>query len=293
MSLFRLLKKRGRILTPECGSGADNQVAGDLGVKLASLARHPEMILVNIQSVVNDLVVGPNQLIAIDWRDTPQATPPFPGMWLEAHVFGNPLAIQVLRESCHELVNCRDEHRPAEMVESHWKAGLFYWNRHNGEIMGPVGQTLFWLDESGTILRSSTRMIGGVDPAHKREAASGCELFAYLAAHALARMNCRNVVLRSITSPKVARRHQRDIVPATVWHEIRITNVPQIRTTGRGVLGRDESKMRRFWVRGHYADYRNGAGLFGNPKLQGVFWIPEHQRGNAELGDVIPEYTLA
>jgi hypothetical protein len=35
-----------------------------------------------------------------------------------------------------------------------------------------------------------------------------------------------------------------------------------------------------------------GAGLFGNPKLRCVFWIPEHQRGNAELGDVIPEYSL-
>jgi hypothetical protein len=106
-------------------------------------------------------------------------------------------------------------------------------------------------------------------------------------------MNCRNVVLRSVSSPKAARRHQRDLVPASVWHEIRITSVPQIRTTGHGVFGRDESKMRRFWVRGHYADYRVGAGLFGNPKLRCVFWIPEHQRGNSELGDVIPEYSLA
>jgi hypothetical protein len=51
--------------------------------------------------------------------------------------------------------------------------------------------------------------------------------------------------------------------------------------------------MRRFWVRGHYADYRDGAGLFGNSKLRCVLWIPEHQRGNSELGDVIPEYSLA
>jgi hypothetical protein len=106
-------------------------------------------------------------------------------------------------------------------------------------------------------------------------------------------MNCRNVVLKPMNEPKGPRHHQRDLVPATVWHEIKITDVPKVQSTGRNSLGRDESKERRHWVRGHYADYRNGAGLFGNPKLRCVFWIPEHQRGNAELGDVIPEYTLA
>lgn len=293
MSLIRLLKKRGQVLTPECSSESDNQRAADLGAQLARLARDHETILVNIQGVVNDLVVSPDQQVYIDWRDTPQATPPFPSMWLEARVFGRLQGFQVLREPCRDLVNCRDEHQPPEMVESRWKTGIYYWHEQNGEVMGPIAQTLMWMDDAGTILRSRLAVIGGAPASRRRETAEAYELLSYLAGHALARMNCRNVVLRAIDSPKTARRHQRNLVPATVWHEIRITNVPQIRTTGRGVLGRDESKMRRFWVRGHYADYRDGAGLFGNSKLRCVLWIPEHQRGNSELGDVIPEYSLA
>ena len=292
MSLIRLLKKRSRILTPECGSEFDNRRAASLGARLAILARHHETILVNIQSVVDDLVVSPDQMISIDWRDTPQATPAFPSMWFEARVFDRHQAFQVLREPCRELVNLNDDHTP-ELVESRWKTGIYLWQEQGGEVLGPTAQILMWMDEAGRILRSRLEMIASARGTEREDMANGAELLPYLVAHALARMNCRNVILHPVNEPKVARRHQRDLVPATVWHEIRITNVPQIRTTGRGVLGRDESKTRRFWVRGHYTDYRNGAGLFGNPNLRGVFWIPEHQRGNAAFGDVIPEYTVA
>ena len=59
------------------------------------------------------------------------------------------------------------------------------------------------------------------------------------------------------------------------------------------ILASVQGAYNAIWVRGHYADYRNGAGLFGNPKLRCVFWIPEHQRGNAELGDVIDASGLS
>lgn len=43
-------------------------------------------------------------------------------------------------------------------------------------------------------------------------------------------------------------------------------------------------------VRGHFADYRDGKGLFG--KYKDVFWIPDHVRGNAENGIVIKDYEV-
>jgi hypothetical protein len=76
-----------------------------------------------------------------------------------------------------------------------------------------------------------------------------------------------------------------------VWHKIVITSVPEIRSTGSNCLGRDENTIRSHWVRGHYADYRK-TGLFGRPQSRGVYWIPEHKRGNEELGLVIPEYSF-
>lgn len=247
------------------------------------LARRPETILVNIQAVVNDLVISPGQRIAVDWRETPQVTPPYPSMWMEAIALGKRVGLQVVREATDEVVRGS---------RARFKAAIYFWQEENAEVTGPSGQTFLWIDDAGAIISAEFRVTGEMHEPPE-EVSDGQQVLTFLVAHALARMNCRNVVLRPIASPKVARRHQRDLVPATVWHEIRITDVPQVRSTGRGVLGRDESRMRRFWVRGHYADYRNGAGLFGNPKLRCVFWIPEHQRGNPELGDVIPEYTLA
>jgi len=45
-------------------------------------------------------------------------------------------------------------------------------------------------------------------------------------------------------------------------------------------------------IRGHYADYRKGNGLFGNPKLKKLFWVPEHTAGDPELGTVVSSYKV-
>jgi hypothetical protein len=108
----------------------------------------------------------------------------------------------------------------------------------------------------------------------------------------LARMNCRNVELRQIPGAK-APRYQGAPNPASIWHEIHISSVPHLRSTGKDATGQtDERLIRCHWIRGHYADYTKGPGLFGNPKLRCSFWIPEHQKGNEDLGHVIPEYVL-
>jgi hypothetical protein len=112
------------------------------------------------------------------------------------------------------------------------------------------------------------------------------------ALHGLMRMNCKNVQLRPINEGKYRPHAPNKILPASVWHEIIVTSVPKIRATGRDIFNerKDESEIRAHWIRGHYADYRKGAGLFG--RIHGLFWIPEHRKGNEELGQVIPEYTI-
>lgn len=42
--------------------------------------------------------------------------------------------------------------------------------------------------------------------------------------------------------------------------------------------------------RGHFADYTEGAGLFG--KLKGRFWIPAHARGTAAAGTILKDYKV-
>lgn len=52
--------------------------------------------------------------------------------------------------------------------------------------------------------------------------------------------------------------------------------------------GRRELRFHR--VRGHYADYTNGSGLFGRYKVR--IWVEEHGRGEAELGTVVSNFTV-
>jgi hypothetical protein len=69
--------------------------------------------------------------------------------------------------------------------------------------------------------------------------------------------------------------------------------VPKLRKQQAAVAADGGHREVRFhWVRGHYADYSKGAGLFGNPKLRAVFWIPEHRAGNGELGTVVASYKV-
>jgi hypothetical protein len=59
----------------------------------------------------------------------------------------------------------------------------------------------------------------------------------------------------------------------------------------RGASPDGEKRELRFHkVRGHYADYTNGKGLFGRLKV--CIWIVEHTAGNPELGTVVSSYRV-
>lgn len=192
MSLIRLLKKRRRIGVPRCATPEESQRADRLSMRLAMLARRPETILVNIQSVVNDLVVDPNQQIAIDWRETPHMTPPYPSMWMEAVALGQRFALQVLRDAGGQ---------PAQDGRSGFKTVIYFWQEENAEVVGPSGQSTLWLDETGGVTSAEFRVIGELhEPPDEVE--SGQQILTFIAAHALARMNCRNVVLRPWQHPR-------------------------------------------------------------------------------------------
>lgn len=56
--------------------------------------------------------------------------------------------------------------------------------------------------------------------------------------------------------------------------------------------GGQHSAPRLHIVRGHWADYRFGAGMFGRPELTGIYWVREHQRGRAERGATKVDYEV-
>ena len=100
-------------------------------------------------------------------------------------------------------------------------------------------------------------------------------------------LNCRNILLVEPTRPRAERRR---LEPFGVKvHELNILPV------GRTMQGHDPVKglgVPLTSVRGHFARYGiEGRGLlFG--RYAGRFWIPQHARGTAELGEVRKTYRL-
>lgn len=132
------------------------------------------------------------------------------------------------------------------------------------------------------------------DPNSSRLLGSFQTLFAL---HALCWLNCQqSFEIKKIPFGKIKARGIRPgPIPACVWHVIKISmgNAHKGISGGENVFPDEGCKITRcHWVRGHYRDYRKGPGMWGNAKLKILMWVREHQRGNPQLGMVIPEYKL-
>jgi hypothetical protein len=283
-SIYSKVKKRD-FITP-------TQEPGYLSMVKALLlaCAPPDCILVNVQSVADDMDRGEDSdnVLSLPEVSAIQAVrPPFLAMWMECVLWGDlPIALQVLRNEERETIRNAD----GECV-SERQIFVLPWSLANGPALSPLVRIEIYLSGEDTPLMIQTQPFvefsdGDRSAMHGLvKAASICVL------HSIARMNCRNTELRPISQPKRLARAPHDPVPASVWHEIKITSVPKLRAATSG-QGSAPEHRRAYWMRGHYADYRKGSGLFGNPKLKAIFWIPEHRRGDESLGQVIPEYHI-
>ena len=276
-SLWQLFKKPDRSQMPESMKDAWKLLP------VSDPKQWHKVILVNAQSVYADVAVEGRVADLYEIAsECPRIIPPFPSMWFE-FIGWNDLRHAVF---CQRLTEENGESMDfflASVRETQGGMSIFGEVTTIGRIpRGGSGADATW---------TASDEVGEAIMQQKEWALTGLwSLFTAL--HSISRMNCCNVELRPIKMGKSTPQHQFKVIPATVWHEIKITSVPKIHSTGSSVFRRDESKMRAFWVRGHYADYSKGAGLFGNPNLRGVFWIPEHRRGNEQLGQIIPEYKI-
>jgi len=77
--------------------------------------------------------------------------------------------------------------------------------------------------------------------------------------------------------------------PHSVWHTIHLPKFasPPLEN---GVVDGPVLEKREHWVRAHRADYRDGNGLFG--RVKALIWVPEHKRGNPELGTVKQSFKV-
>ena len=272
------------------------------------------VILVRAQSVWDDLVPQSEALNAAanaGWwerltRQLPRVNPPYECMWLEALTEQGRVGALIQRiddgDTVQQLYQVffpdGDDLNPHT---TYFQAKFLQERRDHGDVYA-VGVAVAFLDQGGSSI-AGWRVRAIPDEVQKAMDEGGkirfdlaLEMRTGWVFHTLARMNCANVKVLPIPGQGHYRgRHQRHRQPelSSVWHEIVITSVPKLRKQqAQAAPDGAHTEVRFHWVRGHYADYSKGAGLFGNPKLKAVFWIPEHRAGNEELGTVVPSYTI-
>jgi hypothetical protein len=278
-----------------------------VGYAFAAL-RSPDVILVNAQSVWDDLVppVEARDQAAWDrvanYPEIPSPKPPFKNMWMEGiyadtgQRFGVLTARKDLHGDLEEILAALDlEDSLSKLIRSDNPATLV-----NGTIFHQfegaacyTGTIEYWLDADGKFLSSFRQYpeLPGFDEEDVRQQKLNLKLRQGWALHTFARLNCHNVKLLPMKagapSTKQSKKHRK---PLTVWHEIVVEKVVERRPQSERASG-EKQDLRFHQVRGHYADYTKGAGLFGKYKVR--LWVDEHARGNREVGEVVASYTVS
>lgn len=215
--------------------------------------------------------------------------PPYRTMWIEAWV-----GVKGNQRQAGVLVRRWDKGTFRRVVGSEWDGPedgmmleLFHFHEVCGGVVCGHRYDLTYLTRDGKPASGGLRTIGDaakVDP----ELDKWCTTQVVLALETLQRLNCDNVKLvQESTSRNPSKPRPKGSI---VWHTIKVSE-SKTRTTTLSASGETPTIRRYHWVRGHYADYTKGKGLFG--RIKGLFWIPEHDAGSLEAGAVLKDYETA
>jgi hypothetical protein len=240
-----------------------------------------DTILVNINSVAKD-IDGANKGADEEWGKLSDIAaiacpkPPFRQMWLEGKAERLHVGFFTWRG---------DEPEP--------KVSVVAWMHLHGNVIY-LGEFAYGLNANGDINAITDACLLDDKPSNADtddRFRNGFRITQLWALHAFSRLNCHNVKLAPMRAgaPKFKGRDPHP--PYSVWHEIVVTSMTQLRREEADSLPDGEKRELRFHrVRGHYADYTKGKGLFGRWKVR--IWIEEHETGNPELGTVKSSYRL-
>jgi hypothetical protein len=270
--------------------------------------------LVNAQKVYEDVRAAVDRQELWCARESirekiPQPKPPYRKMWIESmQEFGRAGMLVERQASGGEWDSYRraavpPDHRgenaeeyleyqrsladaphPTDLVLS------YLWIEQQGEARA-IGSSLYWLEESGDYVYSV--VIPFVAKTHPQiddvVVSLQCEQLWLLAT--MARLNCHNVGLKPAPAPAKKPKRSWDKTPMSVWHEIVVKPSPLLaRAQREDPTDAEKHAVRLHKVRGHFADYRRSAGLFGKWKI--LVWVDEHEAGDAESGTVVSRYRV-
>jgi hypothetical protein len=300
MSSLLATIRNGRFYLPESALTLEGiAFSRDVSRSAADAAYDDRCIRVNAQSVFDDMRSPDSSSWAIetlDYRAVPAPiTPPYESMWIEATFTSQRVACILRRFSfadsrwigrlSGQLLDTIRADTPAWVL-----CGLVFVECEGAAMFGE--EQCIWLAGDGKFHRSWRSGIPDKEEgrAYANQLVARCHT-AWIV-HTLARFNCANVRIEPVSNGKAKGTGAKDSRNrGTVWHTIVVGPALAPQSAGAGT-GR-HVEVRSHWVRGHYADYTKGAGLFGRESLRAIFWVPEHQRGNESVGRVISDYKLA
>jgi hypothetical protein len=287
------------------------------GLDLAMLGSSP---VVDVSDVTEFFFAGTAQE---DWgpEHYPNLAPPFPLFWLEtrapSHIesdrFGaKPWSAPARRWGA--LVRATTELHPLMPAPAKWTclAVPFFETTSSDLVVGPLPAVLWSVDESGSWVvptdqdpsrGGDDRRAGGAFrylipriPGVPREmyqeiGDEGARLMKPLML-AISFMHCKNVSLHQEAPPPAAlsnRNKERHGMPLVRRYTLDIK--PMRRTLEAEGRSREVGAQRALHLcRGHFKDYREGAGLFGRNK--GLYWWEANVRGSIEGGIVAKDYAV-
>jgi hypothetical protein len=267
-----------------------------------------DTILVDITSVASDVQMINQDSTDADWQKFSKVTsiacpkPPFPQMWLEGKSELLHVGFLVRRKESTIQTRQRQPYpqgTSAATLQQKLEAAktdvsVMAWVNRKGNVIY-LGQFGYLLDLDGDVLATGDTCLEDEDKekdedqdSRFRNAFRVTQLWVF---HALSRINCHNVKLVPVTAGAPKLKPGAKHAPFSVWHEIKVTDLPEMRREqGETAPDGEKRELRFHWVRGHYADYRKGKGLFGRLKVR--LWIVEHTAGNPELGTVKSSYRV-
>lgn len=243
---------------------------------------------------VVDYLYSTDQLSPRLILDLPCVTPPFENVFVEFTIDGIGMGWHIHRGS-PDLGQIK-----IKALEAHgmkWILGGYYYSPEYPNE--PMLRAAVALDGSGAIipvangdpyrispLTKTAQRVWGI-PEFKQSGVDALNVVLWT----LAFMHTKGAVIDDVTPPPaVSKRHQKRYkAPLCSYKTVKVCGFGRAPQEAQG--GQHDTP-RLHIVRGHWADYRNGAGMFGNPDLRAVFWISEHERGRGEKGAIKTTYEV-
>jgi len=180
-----------------------------------------------------------------------------------------------------------------------------FWRTKDNGMVGPVGSTAYMLtsDASTTtdeitanlqmnIAPEDLGALAGVEKKTGMTTDSAVAKVLFSAIFAVSLTHCRNVTsVEQCPPPALSKRHaERHGRPLCRYYVLDIEPMRKaLHTEGR--MGEVGIARALHLCRGHFADYREGNGLFG--KHKGLFWWDAHVRGSVASGVVAKDYAVS